>query len=425
MKVTLFEQAPYRSLPADFEEHHDSACTTPYGLTDRAGVYSSVVDHIDELMTGARAGFDGISMTEHGQSSYDLSPNPNLVASALAYATETEKIDTAIFPMGRSLGKTREPVRVAEEYAMVDVISGGRLIAGFPVGLSYDASLNNGIPPMQVRGRFEENLELVLRAWRDRDPFAWNGRYGQFPQVNIWPRPLQEQPPVWITGIGNPRTMQLTLERGFGFNYFGFAGAKLTGKRIFDRFWELSDRLGLERNPYRMGFLQTIAVSETDAAAEKEYGRHVEYAYRKGLGAIPPEMLGLPGGVNIHGVKALLKDPGDFGMYATMRTARFRELADAGTVIIGSPATVRDQLVEYCTTYGIGNLHAMLGFGSMPKDLVQKNIHLFATEVLPHLRTLWQDKGHVHHWWPERLGGVPLAAPEQNTPSAAERAQIA
>ncbi|MFE8008633.1 LLM class flavin-dependent oxidoreductase [Streptomyces sp. NPDC057418] len=407
MKVTMFEQAPYRFLSPDFEQHHDSVCSTPYGLTTPEGVYTSMRDHIDELMIGARAGLDGIALTEHGQSSYDLMPNPDLVAAALAYATEAEGLDVAIFPMGRSLGKSREPVRVAEEQAMIDVISGGRLVSGFPVGLSYDASINNGVPPVEVRGRFEENLELVLRAWSDREPFPWNGRYHQYPQVNIWPRPLQERPPVWVTGIGNPRTMRLTLERDFGFNYFGFAGAKLTGKRIFDRFWEIADELGLERNPYRVGFLQTIAVSETDAQAEKDYGKHVEYTYRKGLGAIPMEKLSLPGGINIHGVKALLRDPADFGMYSKMRTSTFAELAEAGTVIAGSPETVRDQLVEYCRTYGIGNLHAMLGFGSMPKELVEKNVNLFAAEVLPHLRKIWQDEGFSHHWWPERLGGSP------------------
>ncbi|MFJ8443358.1 LLM class flavin-dependent oxidoreductase [Kitasatospora griseola] len=412
MKVTLFEQAPYRFLPSDFEKHHNSVCDTPYGLTTPEGVFSSFTDHIDELMMGARAGFDGIAVNEHAQSSYDLMPNPNLVASAIAYATQSQGLDVGIFPMGRSLGKTREPVRVAEEYAMLDVMSNGRLLAGFPVGLSYDASINNGIPPVEVRGRFEENLELVLRAWEDRDPFAWNGRYSQYPQVNIWPRPLQSRPPVWITGIGNPRTMQMTLERGFGFNYFGFAGAKLTGPRIFNRFWEIADELGLERNPYRMGFLQTIAVSETDERAEQEYAEHVEYTYRKGLGSIPPEKLAIAGGVNIHGVKALLRDAGDFGLYSQMRTASYRELVEAGTVIAGSPATVRDQLISYCTEYGIGNLHAMLGFGSLPKALAEKNINLFAEEVLPHLRKLWKDDGFSHHWWPERLGGTPLPVAE-------------
>ncbi|WP_117208728.1 LLM class flavin-dependent oxidoreductase [Allorhizocola rhizosphaerae] len=406
MKITLFEQAAYRYLPPDFAEHHDSVCDTPYSLVTHDGMYSSMRNFLDELMFGARSGFDGIAVTEHAQSSYDLMPNPNVVAGILAYQTEQEELDVAIFPMGRSLGKTREPVRVAEEYSMLDVISGGRLVAGFPVGLSYDASLNNGIPPIDVRGRFNENLDLVLRSWQDPKPFAFNGRYSQYPQVNIWPRPLQQPPPVWLTGVGNPATMQLILKRGFGFTFFGFAGSKLTAQRIFPRFWELADEAGLEHNPYQVGFLQHIAVAETDERAEREYAEHVEYAFHTGLGAIPPQMLALPGGIDIRGVQALLRDPSDFGIYWQMRQASLRDLIDSGTVIIGSPETVADQLTDLCRQHRIGNLHALLGFGSMPRELAMRNIKLFADEVAPRLRNLWQGSGFEHHWWPERLGGT-------------------
>src|SRR4051794_31864757 len=128
MKVSLFAQAPYRYLPEDFEQSHESVCSVPYSLATREGVYSSIRDFMDELMFGAQAGFDALAVTEHGQSSYDMVPNPDLVASALAYMTEAEGIDVAIYPMGRSLGKSREPLRVAEEYAMIDVMCGGRLV---------------------------------------------------------------------------------------------------------------------------------------------------------------------------------------------------------------------------------------------------------------------------------------------------------
>lgn len=409
MKISLFEQAPYRYLPADFESTHESVCSIPYSLTTPEGVYSSIRDFMDELMLGARSGFDAIAVTEHGQSSYDMVPNPDLIASALAYMTEAEGLDVAIYPMGRSLGKSREPLRAAEEYAMIDVMSGGRLVPGLVVGLSYDASINNGVPPLEVRRRFDENLELVLRAWQEDTPFAWNGKYSQYPMVNMWPRPLQKTMPAWITGIGNPNTMQMCLERGLGFNYLSWFGAKLTGKRIFDRFWEIADQVGVPRNPYRLGFLQTIAVSETDERAEQEYGEHLEYNFRKGLGSVPMEKLALPGNIDIRGVQALLKDPGDFGLYNDMKTATYRDLVEAGVVVAGSPSTVRDQLIDFCRSYGIGNLHAMLGFGSLPRHLVMKNIQLFSEEVLPHLRDLWTETDHQHHWWPERLGGTPIA----------------
>ena len=409
MKIAYFSQAAYRALPDGFEHQYESCVTTPYSLTTPEAMYSSYRDFMDELMLAARSGYDAVAVTEHAQSSYDMVPNPSLIASALAYMTEAEGLDVAVYPLGRSLGKSREPVKVAEEMAMIDVMSGGRTVVGFPVGLSYDACMNNGVEPMNLRGRFDENLELILRAWRDPEPFAHNGRFSQYPSVNIWPRPLQQpRPPVYITGVGNPRTMRQTLERNFGFNYFGWFGAKMTGRVMFDRFWDQADELGLPRNPFRLAFMQVIGVSETDEQARRDYAEHVEYSFRRGLGSIPIEKLSLPGAIDINGVKALVRDPSDFGMYSQLKSATYDELREAGCIIAGSPATVREELGEYCKTYGIGNLLAMLNFGSLPRELTMKNIRMFAEEVAPYLRDIWKDSGYEHHWWPERLGGKPL-----------------
>jgi alkanesulfonate monooxygenase SsuD/methylene tetrahydromethanopterin reductase-like flavin-dependent oxidoreductase (luciferase family) len=338
-----------------------------------------------------------------------MAPNPNILEAAAAYATEAEGLPVGIYPLGRSLGKSREPLRAAEELAMLDAISNGRLIAGFPVGLAYDANINNGVPPAETRLRFDENLELVLKAWTAHDVFPWNGRFHQHPAVNIWPRPIQQNPhpPVFITGIGNPRTMEFCLQRGFGFNYFGWFGAKVTGRRIFDRFWEAANRLGKDDNPYQMGFMQTICVADTDAKAEQLFARHAEYFYQKAIGSIPMERLALPGGIDIKGLEFIFRDPGDFGIYPKMREASFSELVEAGSVICGSPATVRDQITEFVREFRIGNLHAMLQFGSMPHELAKDNISLFSEQVLPHLKDIWTDEGWQHHWWPEALGGTP------------------
>ena len=276
---------------------------------------------------------------------------------------------------------------------MLDCMSNGRVVCGFPIGLAYDANINNGVPPAETRARFDENLELVLRAWTARAPFPFNGKYSKFGSVNIWPRPIQDpRPPVWITGIGNPKTMEFCLSRGFGFNYFGWFGSKLTGKRIFDRFGSIAEQLGKESNPFQIGFMQAIAVAETDAQAEELYGPHVEYFFRKALGSIPLPRLMLPGGIDIRGLEFLLRDPSDFGLYMKMRTATFKELVEAGCVICGSPATVRDQLMTLARDFRIGNLHAMLQFGSMPSSLTKKNIDLFAAEVMPALRPVWADE---------------------------------
>ncbi len=414
MKVTYFQQVPYRDLPSDFERHHESVVTTPYfDVTEPEKVTADFRSALDELMFAARLGFDGLAVTEHGQSSYDMAPNPNIIESALAYATEVENIDTAIYPVGRSLGKSREPIRVAEELAMIDAMSNGRLVSGFPVGLAYDANINNGVAPAHTRLQFDENLDLVLKAWSQKGTFAWNGKYSQHPAVNIWPRPIQQDPlpPVWITGIGNPRTMQMTLDREFGFNYFGWFGLKVAGRRIFDRFWETVEQAGKEANPYRLGFMQTVCVADTDAKAEKLFAEHAEYFFQKGIGSIPMHRLALPGGIDIRGVEAIMRDPGDFGIYSKMKTATFSELMDAGSIVCGSPDTVAEQLTAHARDYRIGNLHAMLQFGSMPHELAKDNISLFASDVMPRLKDVWNDEGYAHHWWPERLGGVPHSTP--------------
>lgn len=416
MKVTYFQQVPYRHLPSDFEHHYESVVTTPYHkLVEPELVVRAYRDALDECMFAARAGFDGIAITEHAQSSYDMVPNPDLLEAALAYTTEVEGIKTAIYPVGRSLGKSREPLRVAEEQAMLDCISNGRLVCGFPVGLAYDANVNNGVPPAETRARFDENIDLVLRAWTATAPFPFNGKFSKFGAVNLWPRPVQNpMPPVWVTGVGNPKTMEFCLTRDFGFNYFGWFGWKLTGRRIFDRFASIAEQLGKESNPFQIGFMQSIAVAETDSLAEELYGPHIEYFFRKAIGSIPLPRLMLPGGADIKGVEFVLRDPADFGIRAKMRTATFRELVDAGCVICGSPSTVRDQLVGLVRDFRIGNLHAMLQFGSLPDNLAKKNIALFATEVMPALRPIWADE-FAHYWWPERLGGVTRKSQSRQT----------
>src|SRR6266480_5903376 len=86
MKVSLFEQVPYRYMPEGFENQHNSVVTAPYQVVEPSRMTESLFSAYAELMHGARAGFDGVCVTEHGQSAYDISPNPDLLASAVAYA---------------------------------------------------------------------------------------------------------------------------------------------------------------------------------------------------------------------------------------------------------------------------------------------------------------------------------------------------
>jgi alkanesulfonate monooxygenase SsuD/methylene tetrahydromethanopterin reductase-like flavin-dependent oxidoreductase (luciferase family) len=421
MKVTYIHHYPYRHLPEDFASRYaESVVTNPYfELVDPKLVQEDLRSALDEAMYAARAGFDALALTEHGQSSYDMNPNPDLGAAALAYATELEGIETGIYTVGRSLGKSREPLRVAEEQAWLDCLSGGRLISGFPVGLAYDANVNAGVPPIETRARYDENFEFILRAWTEREPFPFNGRFSQYPSVNIWPRPVQQpHPPVSVTGTGNPNTTRFALQRDLGFNLVVLgAAAPNTAQRIFDDMWRMADELDVDDNPYRAAFAQSVVVGETDADAERLYAKHVEYSMSSGIGHIPMHRLALPGGISPQGLRVLLGQ--SMGAPKGGQTAlTYRDLVESGAVIAGSPATVRERLADRARSFRIGHLLANLQIGSMPTELTRHNIDLFSTEVLPHLRGIWSEYDGDNRWWPERLGGRPVSAKQADLTGA-------
>src|SRR5271155_3079714 len=152
--------------------------------------------------------------------------------------------DTALCVMGNSLALYNPPTRVAEEFAMIDVISGGRLIAGFPVGTPMDTCYAYGTNPSQLRQRYLEAHDLVVRAWTERDTFAFNGRFNQQRYVNIWPRPVQKpHPPIWVPGGGSVETWHWCAEMNYVYCYLSYYGYK-AGRATMDGFWSEMDRLG-------------------------------------------------------------------------------------------------------------------------------------------------------------------------------------
>ena len=192
--------------------------------------------------------------------------------------------------------------------------------------------------------------------------------------------------------------------------YLSWDGPKLTGRQVFDRYWDLAEEMGRDRNPYRLAFLQVVAVSETDERAEQEYATHLEAHYRSGLGAIPHTAMAVPGYAEPAAIEGMLRSTGPAGMLSRMKTATYAEIVDSQVAIVGSPATVADQIEAFVREFRIGNLLVMLQNGSMPRDLTEKNISLFAEEVLPRLRPIWDDEGWENHWWPRAAAGARRAA---------------
>jgi alkanesulfonate monooxygenase SsuD/methylene tetrahydromethanopterin reductase-like flavin-dependent oxidoreductase (luciferase family) len=399
VKVCMFHLMPYRDLPADFERRYNSAHIEPlwFDIADpeKVGQYYNAT--LDELVYAAHAGLHGLCTNQHHQNVYGFMANPSLMGAVLAKLTNGQNV--AIIQLGSTLPSTTPPTRIAEEYAMLDCISGGRLVAGFPTGLPTDATVSNAVVPIEQRERYREALALVTKAWSAKDIFAWNGKYYQLGMVNLWPRPIQQpHPPIWIPGSGISATAEYVVSLDHCFCHLSYFGAK-NAAQVADRYWELAARKGRDDNPFRFSFLQLIGVGATDAEAEALYAPHAEYFFSKLLHT-PPHYAQIPGTLEYpallhatrHNMRAAIN----------MRELKAKDFYERGFVIVGSPRTVREQLIDGMKRLRVGHLLALLHFGSMPTDLCKRNIELFARQVLPHLEGLWDDK-YEDRWWPERL----------------------
>lgn len=126
MRFTYLQHIPYRDFREDFATRvpETIVSTTYFGLVEPDLVHADLWASIDELLYAARAGFEAVGLTEHGQSAYDMDPNHAPGAAPLAYAIAQDDLDTGMYLVGRSLGKSREPLRVAEELAWLDNLKG-------------------------------------------------------------------------------------------------------------------------------------------------------------------------------------------------------------------------------------------------------------------------------------------------------------
>ena len=418
MKFMWFHLMPYTELPEDFKDKHPSVWVDIHSsLFDPKRAHHMYNDFMDELEYAAECGYDAICVNEHHSNGYGLMPSPNLIATALARRTT----DTAICVMGNSLALYNPPTRVAEEFAMIDCISGGRLIAGFPVGTPMDTTFAYGQNPSQLRERYLEAHDLVIKAWTETETFAFNGRYNQQRYVNIWPRPIQRpHPPIWIPGAGSVETWRWSAEMDYVFCYLSYYGYK-TAKSVMDGFWAEMDRLGKDRNPYRAGFAQVVGVAESRQQAMDLYTEPAEYFYGRCLHvdarfASPPgyvteatQRAGLESQVKMAAdAAAKSHEPGENKAASSamrMQTVarEMQGIVDNGYVIVGSPDDVVEQLRELATSLNVGHLMLLMQFGNMSKDLTKYNTRLFAEKVMPKLKDLDVFKGWEDHWWPKPM----------------------
>lgn len=395
MKFTWFNLMPWPYLPDDFREKNRSVWVDiDQNLFDPAKSHEVYNTYMDLLEYAGAIGFDGIGVNEHHQNGYGIMPSPNIIAAALARRT----VDPAIVVLGIFIALYNPPVRVAEEFAMLDCMSGGRLVAGFPVGTSMDTNYCYGQIPSLTREKYQEAHDLIIRAWTERKPFAFNGRYTKLRHVNIWPRPIQQpHPPVHIPGGGSVETYDFCIDNTYSYSYLSFSGY-IRAKALMQGYWDrVAARNAPDASPYRAGFAQTICVAESDEEAERLYSEHVLYFYNRCL-HVYAGFADAPGYRTIKTIQT-----GALSQYAPPRAGysslTWKDLIEGGHVIAGSPETVRQRMEELITSLNVGNIFCLMHVGNMPKETCMYSTKLFADKVMPKLRNMFPDFADDNRFW--------------------------
>jgi alkanesulfonate monooxygenase SsuD/methylene tetrahydromethanopterin reductase-like flavin-dependent oxidoreductase (luciferase family) len=270
------------------------------------------------------------------------------------------------------------PVRVAEEYAMLDVMSGGRLEVAFPLGTGMEYWANP-VNPATARARHKESIDIILKAWTEDGPTSHYGEFYTYRFLNPWVRPMQKpHPPCYIVGTGSPETIELAAQLGFG-----YSAVFVTKKRALELNNNLRERsasYGQQIRPDQLPLGVMTYVAETQEKAEQEFVDHMRFFFEDGLRTIP-QYLAPPGYLSVEQLKARAavgdKLHGSFN---------FKMVSDALFVAVGTADTVANMIGEWGEMMGTNHFNIQAAVGDMPRWKVMKNLQLLGEEVIPRVR---------------------------------------
>ncbi len=345
--------------------------------------------YLDEYEYSEEVGFDGLMLNEHHNTPTCLGATMNLEAAILARITKKPKIVL----LGNPLPIFDNPIRLAEELAEIDMISGGRLVSGFVRGTGVE-SLATNTNPLFNRERFEEAHDLVMKTWTEPGPWRWEGKHYHFRVVNPFQVPLQQpHPPVWIPGTGSPETLVWCAEHHYP--YIFLETDVQSTQDMKEIYAENARQVGYEPGPEHLGYLVRIHVQDTD-----EKAREVGKGYMTGnigVGRIPlPRDYQSP-----VGYASASQDPRYLRIREQIRsdpfrvggldTAAYDQILDSKRWIIGSPETVIQQLREVLSVMRPGILSIWTNDGNISHEDTMRCLELMGQEVLPALREIGEE----------------------------------
>jgi alkanesulfonate monooxygenase SsuD/methylene tetrahydromethanopterin reductase-like flavin-dependent oxidoreductase (luciferase family) len=349
---------------------------TPNTFYDREHGAKLLRMYLDEkVYTDAELlNFDGVMLNEHHATPWCLGAVMDVEAAALAQATKRVKIVL----LGNPAATVGNQLRLAEEVAMIDMISNGRLVPGWVRGAGSEQLANNTNPAFN-RELFEESIDFIVQAWTRPGPFRYEGKHLHFRHVNPWVLPVQTpHPQFWIPGLVSPDTANWCAKKRYP--YVALATKLEPTLELWDWYANAAAKEGYQAGPENFGYLQPVIVADTTERA-LELGERFLFGGTFAHFARPEWMF--PSGYNSKAATKRLMEA-DFGgnavagretLYGTGHEQTREELESVRNEIYATyPATLRD--------------HTMIA--GTPDDVIPKLKDVLSI-LRPGIFTFWID----------------------------------
>jgi alkanesulfonate monooxygenase SsuD/methylene tetrahydromethanopterin reductase-like flavin-dependent oxidoreductase (luciferase family) len=313
------------------------------------------------------SGFDMLSVAEHHYGQSSIVPSPVVMAAALAQRYSDVKIGILgpVLPLSN-------PVRVAEEIAMVDVLSGGRTIVGFFRGIPIEGIVY-GANPATSADMFREAFSLVLHAWTEPETFGWEGRNYRFRTISAFPRPLQQPHPPIVSSAQTAEAATWIGSEGHMLGIFAPTVPPARAAEVVSAYTVARDAAANPACADEVLYRARVYVAETDAQAKADIAEHDIGNMGRTLA---PAQQRATAAANVSA--ALFG-----GSPANAGPARERSRSEPE--FHGSPESVIAQIRESTAAIGWGFLDAIFTSPGLPFEKARRSLELFGTEVLPQL----------------------------------------
>lgn len=351
-----------------------------FSETEMAGRPGDVYDqHIRDAQTAEHLGYKYYFFIEHQNAPFAYISAPNVYLAALARETSTLRFGPLVYQL-----PMHHPIRLAQDAAMVDQLSHGRLEFGVGYGIHAHEFVRWKLPFSERRDMGLEIMEILLKAWTE-DTVTYHGKYWSFDEALPKPKPFQQpRPPIWV-GAHSMTSFDYAAKNNFDVAQNIDVDTVVAEK--FKYFRSAWGQAGHPGPPPRTLIARHVHVAQSDTLAREESEQYLLQGFfgAKGLAIIAQTRIGLAGDPRGTGGERT-PDIVERGRVFQELTRSYDFWIDSGLAIVGGPDTVIRRLHEQQAAVGYDVFCAQHQIGDMPKSLVGNSRRLFGEHVLPAFR---------------------------------------